>query len=571
MIRDLLKGIVGWAVRDSYDISPDNLTILIDKTSHEQFGDYTTNVAFNLAKILKTSPQEIATKLSQEINNSEHKEIAKVEAVGGYVNFFLGKDFLRDELREINKSIKSFGHSQAGVGKKIIVEYSQPNIAKKMHIGHLRTTVMGDALANLYDRAGYQTIRWNYIGDWGTQFGKLIAAYKLWGNKKEVKANPIQTLLNLYVRFHVELKTNPGLEKLGQEEFKKLEDGDKENRRLWQWFKKESLIEFNRLYKILDVKFDVWIGESFYENQMEPLVQELIQQKVAQTGEGGAIIINLDKYHLPPALIRKSDGASLYLTRDIANLKYRIAKYNPSKIFYVVANEQALHFEQLFAVAKVLGLDQVELQHLKYGLVLGENKKKMATREGESIPLEDVIEEAMNLARDIVEKKNPTLKKKEKELVARTVALGALKYEMLKDNRNSDIVFDWNQVLDFTGNSGPYLQYTYARLVSIKRKAGRIGKYDGAKLESDQEFSLIKKLLDFPDIIDSAIENYGINAVALYLYELANLANTYYESTPILKDEDSERRTNRVILISTVAEALKKGLGILGIQTLERI
>ncbi len=569
MIKAILADIIRQAIVNLHQISSSETDVSIANTSHGQFGDYTSNVAFGLAKRLKMPPQELASSIAGQINDSGHAELNKAEAVGGYINLFLSQDFLHDQLRVIHKSKNTYGQSAIGKGKKIIVEYSQPNIAKKMHIGHLRTTVLGDTLANVYETTGHKTIRWNYLGDWGTQFGKLIAAYKLWGSKKTVTDNPIQALLDLYVRFHQELKNNSELEELGRAEFKKLENGDRENLKLWKWFKKESLKEFNKIYKMLDIKFDIWIGESFYENDLKELITELIDRKIAVTGEGGAIIIQLPD--LPPALVRKSDGASLYLTREIAGLRYRIKKYNPDKILHVVANEQALYFQQFFATAKILGVEKPELVHVKYGLVLGENKKKMATREGESVPLEEVLGEAVSLAKDIIEKKNPNLSKKEKESIAKTVAIGALKYEMLKDNRSSDIIFDWNRMLDFTGNSGPYLQYTYARLASIKRKSGKIGRYTGVGLTGNNELVLIKKLIDFPQAITSVLENYAVNNLALYLYELANLANAYYESTPILKDEDLERRTNRLILIGTIGEVLKKGLGLLGIQTPERI
>jgi arginyl-tRNA synthetase len=445
-----------------------------------------------------------------------------------------------------------------------------------MHVGHLRSTIIGDALANIYESLGYKVTRWNYLGDWGTQFGKLIAAYKLWGDKKEVEKRPIKTLEELYVRFHEEMKTKPELESAGREEFQKLEGGDKENRKLWEWFKKESLKEFGKIYETLGVRFDVEIGESAYEEDLPPTVAELKKRGIAEAGEGGSIIVKLDKYGLPPALVQKSDGVSLYLTRDIASLKRRIAKYKPEKILYVVANQQTLHFQQLFAIAKMLGLGGVEFEHVKFGMVLGEDKKKLSTREGKVILLEEVIERAVGLARETVEKKSAErkapLSEKEKGEIAKTVALGALKYQDLKEHRNSDIIFDWQKMLDFSGNSGPYLQYTYTRLVNIKKKAGRVGAEPDFNLLTEKiEDSMIKRLLDFPDVVKRVGETNLPNHLALYLYELANLASQFYETVPVLKDKNSPRLAARLALVETTAAILKTGLGLLGIEVLEKI
>lgn len=544
------------------------------KSENPKFGDYATNIAFILAKQIGQSPNEIAQLLVEELGRTKIPEVSRVEVAGGYINFFLDKSFLHTELERIHKKAEKSGRSDVGKGHKVIVEYSQPNIAKIMHIGHLRTTTLGDALANIFEFLGYKVIRWNYLGDWGTQFGKLITAYKLWGDKEEVARDPIKTLLGLYVRFHRELKEHPELDKRGQEEFKKLEDGDKENKKLWEWFKKESLKEFEKTYKLLNIKFDIWIGEAFFEKDLKPLIDNLVKRGIAETGEGGALIINLDKYNLPPALIRKADGASLYLTRDIANLKYRIAKYKPARIMIVVGNEQTLHFEQLRAVAEILGWPKPD--HVKYGLVLGENRRKMATREGEAIPLEEVINKAIGLAQKIVEEKNPELAPKDKSKIAKSVAIGALKYEMLKDHRNSDIIFDWQRMLDFSGNSSPYLQYTYARLKSILRKAGLTGqgnasRPDFSKLVEESELAIIKHLLDFPDVVSDSGRLYLTNNLALYLYELANMASRFYEKVPVIKDEDTARRTARLTLIETVATVLQTGLGLLGIKALEEI
>lgn len=567
MIKEKIKQFVEKAITE---IDRDQkLDVIVEKPKTD-FGDYAVSTAFELAKKLGKKPEEIAKQLAEKINHNKPEEITEVKTVGGYVNFYLSPDFLQKELGKIHGDKENFGKTDLGQGRTVIIDYSQPNIAKKMHVGHLRTTILGDALSNIYISLGFKVIRWNYLGDWGTQFGNLIAAYKEWGRKDEVEKNPIATLLDLYVRFTQEAKTNPELENLGREEFRKLEEGDKENLKLWQWFKEESLKEFEKIYQLLDIKFDLNIGESFFESKIKPLIEKLKKEGIAQASEGG-LIINLDQFDLAPALIQKSDGASLYLTRDIACLQYRLSEYRPSKILYVVSNEQSFHFQQLFAIAKILGLTEAELEHIKYGLVLGEDKKKFATREGKVVFAEDLINKIIELAREIIETKNPALTDSEKQNISQIVAIGALKYEMLKDHRNTDIIFNWKRMLDFSGNSAPYLQYTYARLENILTKAEKIGETDFSEIKDKKALDLIKQLLEFPEAVIQCQKNNLTNPLALYLYELANLANNFYESAPILKDGNKSRQSAHLILIQTVAQTLKKGLSFLGIKVLARI
>jgi len=543
-----------------------------------ELGDYSTNLVFALAKKDRRTPAEVGEEIAAKLSalNDFKKVFERIEfASPGFVNFYLSKNFLVKSLKDIYGAGSSFGSSNMGAGQKIIIDYSQPNIAKRMHVGHFRSTIIGDALANIFEFLGYGVIRWNYLGDWGTQFGKLIAAYKMWGDKKAVEEKPIETLMALYVRFHDEMKSNPELEDKGRREFKKLEEGDAENRGLWEWFKNESLEEFDKIYKLLGVRFDTFEGESFFEKQMKPLVEELTEKNIARESQGSQIIL-LEKYGLPPALIQKSDGASLYITRDIASLRYRIAKYNPAKIIYVVGNEQSLHFQQLFAIADILGIKDTELHHVKFGLVLGGEGKKLATREGRVILLEEVVKKVVDLAAEVVKEKNPELSEQERKKIAEAVGIGALKYNDLHENRHSDIIFDWDRMLNISGDSGPYLQYTYARLNNIKRKAGwfagwMIRKSDGKELETEQDFLLIRKILNFPDIVSESAQMLLPNILALYLYELANLANTYYNSTPILKDKNKNRRKARLMLIGVAANVLRSGLNLLGIQSPNRI
>lgn len=543
----------------------------LDVPSVKEFGHYSTNVAMRLAKEYKKNPLEVAQEFTQKLKAADKKGMfAKVEAVKpGFINFWLSDSFLQNQLAVVAKKPKEIGTAKIGKGKKVIIDHASTNIAKPLHVGHLRTTVIGAALANMHAALGYKVIRWNYIGDWGTQFGKLVAAYKMWGDKKKLEAAPIDEMLKLYVRFHDELKTNPDLEKQGQEEFLKLERGDKENRKLWQWFVDESLLEFEKIFKILSVRFDTNKGESAYERELPRIVAGLKKDGVATVSEG-ALVIPLEKFNLPPALVAKSDGATLYLTRDIASLKDRL-KMKPAKILYVVANQQALHFEQLFAVANLLGLNTAELVHVKFGMVLGEDGKKLATREGKAIQLMDVLDEGMKRAYAVVSEKNPKLSEEERRKVAQAVSVGALKYNDLKENRNSDIQFNWEKMLDLTGDTAPYLQYTYTRFMSIVAKAGKIGKADMATLSGELEIALMKKVLDFTDVIAQCAETYYTSHMAKYLLELAKLGSQYYEATPILIDENASRKNARLTLVRTVALTLQKGLALLGIETTERI
>lgn len=548
------------------------LVVDISVPENEQFGHYSTNVAMKLAKIKKVNPMDLAAELVAKIEKKAPKNFfERIEIVApGFINFWISKEILREELVSISKQKEKYGHDGFGKGKKIIIDYSAPNVAKPMHVGHLRSTIIGDALANIHEFAGFKVVRWNYIGDWGTQFGKLIAAYKRWGNKAAVEKSPIEELLSLYVRFHKEETENPIFAQEARDEFMKLENGNAQNKKLWSWFRQESMEEFKKIYAILGVKFDVVLGEAFLEPYLKPLIECLYKKKIAQESEG-ALIVPLE--NLPPALIQKSDESSLYMTRDIAGLEYRIKKYKPAKIIYVVSNEQTLHFSQFFAVAKKMGLKKTELAHVKFGMVLGEKGTKLSTRSGEAVRLEELLKKSIDLARKIVEKKNPKLKAKEKEKIAIAVGLGAVKYNDLRENRLSDISFDWDKMLDFSGDSAPYLQYTYARLRSILRKTRKVSgiKYHVSSIDTDIEMALIRKMVEFPETVRRSAENLTTNNIAKYLYELANLANKFYELTPILIDENKDRRNARLVLIDSVTSVMKNGLGLLGIKAPEKI
>ncbi len=565
-INDILK--LALSRQEDFQVTP---------SARPDFGHYSTNIALRLAKEEGKPPLEVAEAVAAAVRRAAPEKVfEKIEvAPPGFVNFWLSKETIREAFGSIIRAGRRFGGSEEGRGQKILLEYSSVNVAKPMHVGHLRNTFLGDSLARIHSALGYEVVRWNYIGDWGTQFGKLISAYKLWGEKEAIAKDPIRVMLELYVRFHEEEKKDEKLSDLAREEFRKLEEGDKENRRLWAWFKKLSLDEFNEAYRQLGVKFDVELGESFFEPELKAALAQLQEKGLAKESEGG-LIVPLEKAGLPPALVRKSDGTSLYLTRDIANLQYRLAKYDPAKILYVVGNEQALHFEQLFAIADLLGLAAgKELTHVKYGLVLGEEGKRFSTREGTAVFAEEVIQKAMGLARKTIQDKNPGLSHREREAAANAIGIGALKYANLKENRLSDITFDWKKMLDLGGDSAPYIQYTHARLRSILRKAGRLTRYfgraDTSTLTENCEIDLILRMNELPEAVRAAAANYAPNLLANYLYELATAANRFYETEPILKDDNRSRRNTRLSLVETTAAVLSSGLSLLGIEAPEKM
>lgn len=548
---------------------PDKGHINISIPEVKDHGHFSTNFAFVLAKSEKISPMEAAEKIKDKVLEKDGGEmIDKVEVVApGFVNFWIKDGVIQNEFSVISKS-DNWGRTDIGNKQTIIVEYSSPNIAKPMHVGHFRSTIIGDAIANLYEAIGYDVIRWNYIGDWGVQFGKLIYAYNTWGDEETLKEDPIKHLLALYVRFTQESKTNPELEGVGQEEFKKLEEGDEENRKLWEKFRKVSIKEFDKVYEKLGVKFDIELGESFYEDRLKPLIKDLQEGDFAERSEG-ALIINLEKYDMPPALIEKSDGASLYFTRELANLKYRVEEYKPEKIVYVVGLEQSLHFKQLFKVASMLGFDEGMFSHVGNGLVLGADGKKLSTREGKTIFIDDVLRDAEELTRKMIDEKSPDLPEEDKNRISELVAIGALKYNDLSQNRTSDITFEWERMLNFEGDSGPYLQYTYARLKGILRKTD-VGEFDVKNLTLPIELEIIMKLDMFPEVIKYSAETFYSNHLAKYLYDLAQLVNRFYQEQPVLKAE-SGVSSARLNLIKSVSDILKKGLNLLGIEALERM
>ena len=564
----LLKQLKSLSQDYHFDIKKEDLNL--DIPPHEELGDYSTTVAFKIAKQINKSPLEVANLIKAQASEKKPSFIKQIEAKEpGYLNFFIEEKFLLKEFETLSRL--KFKVKINNKKAPVIIEYSAPNIAKPMHIGHLRSTIIGESLSRIYEFLGFKVIRWNYLGDWGTQFGKLIAAYKLWGDKKEIEKNPIDSLLKLYQKFHEELKTKPELEELGRSEFKKLVLGDKTNLKLWQWFRKESLKDFKRIYNLLGIKFDILKGEADFEKDIQPLIKLLKHKNLIQESEG-ALIISLDKFNLPVALVQKSDETSLYLTRDLASLIYRLKNFHPQQILYVVGGEQELYFKQLFAIIKLLlPRLKTELVHVKFGLVLNTNKKKFSTREGKLILLEDVLKEAKEKALLIIKAKHPEWKKEKQEKMALKLALAALKFNDLKSYRTTNLIFDWDKMYDFKGASAVYLLYTYARFHKILKKAPKVKKYDFRYLNSPLEINLIKKAISFREALNKSLQELAPNILATYLLNLADSLNNYYEAVIILKEKDINRKSARLKLIEQILIILALGLKILGIETLEEI
>ena len=517
--------------------------------------------AFSLAKVLRKAPQAIAQEIVEAVAD---EYISQAVAMGPYANFFLSKGKFADEtLHTVLEQREEYGNFDFGQGRNVIVDMSSPNIAKPMSMGHLRSTVIGNAIVNLEKKVGYNPIKVNHLGDWGTQFGKLIVAYKKWGTKEAVEQDPIAELLRLYVKFHDEAERDSSLEDEGRAWFKKLEDGDAEAEELWNWFKSESLKEFNRIYDVLGITFDSYNGEAFYNDKMDPIV-EYLENNGITTIDRGATVVHLDKYDLPPALIKKSDGATLYITRDLAAAHYRKATYDFAKNIYVVGNEQANHFRQLKAVLSEMGRDwQENMIHVGFGLItLG--GKKLSTRKGKIVLLEEVLREAEELALKQIEAKNPNLPNKEQ--VAKQVGVGAVIFHDLKNDRTNNFDFNLEEVVQFEGETGPYVQYTRARAMSILRKAGvSVDLSQPLSLEDDYAWEVLKQIENYPNIVKYAESKFEPSVISKYVISLAQAFNKYYANSRILQED--EGLNARLALVEATAVVLKQGLAILGVES----
>lgn len=542
------------------DLDKETISNLLETPKNSDMGDVAFP-AFSLAKILRKAPQMIASEIAEKIDASAFE---KVEAVGPYINFFLDKKAISAKvLKEVIRNKEHYADQSIGQGKNVAIDMSSPNIAKPFSIGHLRSTVIGDSLSNIFKKLGYHTVRINHLGDWGKQFGMLIVAYKKWGDQKAVEEKPISELLKLYVRINEEAKEHPELDDEARDWFRKLENGDEEALNLWQWFRDESLVEFNRLYKELDVKFDSYNGEAFYNDKMDEIV-ELLEEKGLLEESEGAQVVNLEKYGIEhPALIKKSDGATLYITRDLAAALYRKRQYDFAKAIYVVGQEQSAHFKQLKAVLKEMDYDWSEdITHVAFGLVTKEGKK-LSTRKGNVILLEPTIAEAVSRAKAQIESKNPNLPNK--DAVAHAVGVGAIKFYDLKTDRTNGYDFDLEAMVSFEGETGPYVQYAHARIQSILRKADFTPDETTTYSLSDTEsWEIIKLIQDFPRIIVRSADNFEPSIIAKFAINLAQSFNKYYAHTRIL--DDSPERDSRLALSYATATVLKEALALLGVE-----
>ena len=549
-------------VIDSLD--QDAILNLLEQPKSSELGDIAFP-AFSLAKTERKAPQIIAADIAEKIDTAHFD---KVVATGPYVNFFLSKAEISGQvIKEVIKDGADYGQQNEGNGENVTIDLSSPNIAKPFSVGHLRSTVIGDALSNIFRKIGYNTIKINHLGDWGKQFGLLMVAYKKWGSQEAVEANPIDELLKLYVRINAEIENDPSLDEEGRLWFKKLEDGDPEATELWQWFRDESLTEFNRIYELLGVEFDSLNGEAFYNDKMDEGIQILEEKGLLQESKG-ASIVDLEDFNLPPAMIKKSDGATLYITRDIATAIYRARTYNFVKNVYVVGQEQANHFRQLKAVLKKMGFDwSDDMIHVDFGLVT-KNRQKLSTRKGNIILLEPTLLEAISRAKSQIEAKNPDLENK--EAVARAVGVGAVKFYDLKTDRRNGYDFDLEAMVSFEGETGPYIQYAYARIQSILRKANFQPDAEATySLNDPESWEIIKLLQDFGRVVKRAADNYEPSLIAKYAISLAQAFNKYYAHTRIL-DENPER-DSRLALSYSTAVVLKEALRLLGVEAPEKM
>ncbi|HFI0723798.1 TPA: arginine--tRNA ligase [Streptococcus suis] len=537
---------------------------LLEKPKSSEMGDIAFP-AFSLAKVERKAPQAIAADIVEKLDTTGFENVV---ATGPYVNFFLDKAAISHQvLTDVITEKDQYGKLNIGQGHNVTIDMSSPNIAKPFSVGHLRSTVIGDALANIHEKLGYKPIRINHLGDWGKQFGMLIVAYKLWGDKAAVEADPISELLKLYVRINAEAEEKPELDEEARQWFKKLEDGDPEAHELWQWFRDESLVEFNRIYDKLGVTFDSYNGEAFYNDKMDEGIQILEEKGLLQESKG-ARIVDLESYNLPPALIMKTDGATLYITRDMATAMYRKRTYDFVKSIYVVGQEQINHFKQLKAVLKEMDFDwSDDMTHVTFGLVT-KDKKKLSTRKGNIILLEPTLDEAISRALTQIEAKNPDLENKEE--VAHAVGVGAVKFYDLKTDRDNGYDFDLEAMVSFEGETGPYVQYAYARIQSILRKANFVPSAENDyKLADAESWDIIKHIQNFSNVVERAGDKFDPSLIAKYAINLAQAFNKYYAHTRIL--DESPERDSRLALAYATGLVLKEALRLLGVKAPEKM
>jgi len=553
------------------DLELAEIQSMIEVPQDSKMGDYAFP-CFKLAKVMRKAPPLIAKGIAEKI--AENTMFEKVEQVNAYVNMFISKEALvKDVVDAVMTEGAEYGKTNIGNGGNVVVDFSSPNIAKPFHIGHIRSTVIGNSISKLYRALGYNVIGVNHLGDYGTQFGKMIVAYRHWGNREDVINEPIKTLLAYYTKFHVEAETHPELEDEARETFARLEAGEPEEKELWQWFRDESLKEFNRVYDMLGITFESYAGESFYSDKMPAVIAEMREKNLLVPSEG-AEIVELQQYGLTDAPVLKSDGSSIYITRDIAAAKYRMDTYNFVKDIYVVASQQNLHFQQLKKIVELMGYDWCkDIIHVPFGLVSLE-EGTMSTRHGRVVFLEDVLTRAVEQTKEIIREKGVNTENIDE--TAKIVGIGAVVFNELSNNRIKDYVFSWNKVLDFNGETGPYVQYTYARCASVLRNAGEEAvkaAQAGIKAEyitGDSAFALAKLIYRLPQVIIEAAEKYEPSILTRHLVDIAQGFNRFYHDEHILVDNEEEKAA-KLALVYAAKTAIKNGLALLGMEAPERM
>ena len=545
----------------------------IQNSTKKEFGDFQTNFAMVSSKLIGKNPRDIANTL---VNNFEKNDIIeKLEIAGpGFINIYLKNSFLNEEIKKVEN--EKYDFSFLNTDKTVIIDYSSPNIAKRMHIGHLRSTIIGDSIKRILQFLGFHTLADNHIGDWGTQFGKLIVAYKNWLDRKAYAEDPIGELERIYVLFSEESKKNPALEDEAREELKKLQLGDEHNQKLWKEFIDISLKEYNKVYDRLDVNFDYYYGESFYNDLMPSVLEELKKKSIAREDQG-ALVVFFENDKLPPAIVQKKDGSFLYTTSDLATMKFRKYELNVDEAVYLTDDRQQNHFKQVFEIGELLGEPyNYKKTHVVFGIMRFGDGMIFSSRSGNIIRLVDLLDEAKTQVKKVIDEKNPNIPEDEKEKIAEIVGSGAIKYFDLSQNRTSDITFTWDKVLSFEGNTGPYLQYTYVRIMSIFRrlKAENINVENKNIILEDMngiERELAVELLRFPQAVVKSYESYRPNIIADYLFDMAKLFNNFYNSSSILKEEDKKVMDAQILLAEKTSFVLKQGLNLLGIQTVNKM